>query len=242
MLRAVTFDFWRTLIWEPPGELERVRLVHWARILGELGHRVPPQDLAAAHEAAFQQASASWRRGEQYRVEHATVAMLGHLGLELSADGQDRLTAAFSQAGRETPLETANGIAEALDALRADGLRIGIVCDVGLTPSPVLLEHLDRRGLLDRFDHWSFSDEVGSYKPDPEPFEHALDGLGVRAEEAAHVGDQRRTDVAGALAAGLLAVRYSGVFDDTDSSLPEAPVVVADHRALPGALRSGAPI
>jgi putative hydrolase of the HAD superfamily len=168
--------------------------------------------------------------------------MLGHLGLELPAAVQDRLVDAFSDAGRETPLETAAGVGEALDVLRASGLKIGIVCDVGLTPSPVLREHLERRGLLAKFHHWSFSDEVGAYKPDRRPFDHALAGLGVSAAEAAHVGDQRRTDVAGALDAGWLAVRYAGVFDDQDGSLPEAPVVVHDHRALPETLQAGAPI
>jgi putative hydrolase of the HAD superfamily len=163
--------------------------------------------------------------------------MLGHLGLELPAAVQDRLVDAFSDAGRETPLETAAGVGEALDVLRASGLKIGIVCDVGLTPSPVLREHLERRGLLAKFHHWSFSDEVGAYKPDRRPFDHALAGLGVSAAEAAHVGDQRRTDVAGALDAGWLAVRYAGVFDDQDGSLPEAPVVVRDHRALPEILQ-----
>ena len=66
--------------------------------------------------------------------------------------------------------------------------------------------------LLGYFDHWSFSDEVGWYKPAPEIFRHALDGLGgVAPERAAHVGDLRRTDVAGARAMGMTAVRYRGV-------------------------------
>ena len=53
------------------------------------------------------------------------------------------------------------------------GLRIGIVCDVGLTGSPTLLAHLEHHGLADHFDHWSFSDVVGVYKPAPEIFAHA---------------------------------------------------------------------
>ena len=31
--------------------------------------------------------------------------------------------------------------------------------------------HLDKHGLLDVLDHWSFSDEVGHYKPSPLIFE-----------------------------------------------------------------------
>ena len=113
-------------------------------------------------------------------------------------------------------------------------MRIGIVCDVGMTPAPALREHLDRHDLLGRFTHWSFSDEVGVYKPDPAIFRHALDGLGgVAPERAAHVGDLRRTDVAGARAMGMTAVRYTGVFDDDSADMPEGDHVVADHARLP---------
>jgi FMN phosphatase YigB (HAD superfamily) len=90
--------------------------------------------------------------------------------------------------------------------------------------------------VLALFDHWSFSDEVGWYKPDRRIFEHALAGLGgVDPGRAAHVGDIRRTDVAGAQAMGMLAVRYCGISDDTDSG-PEGDVVVADHAHLSAAL------
>ena len=105
-----------------------------------------------------------------------------------------------------------------------------------MTPSDILRKHLARHGLLDAFDHSSFSDEVGCYKPDRRIFEHALDGLGARAETTAHVGDLRRTDVAGALAMGMTAVRYTGVFDDRSQPEPEGHHVVADHAELAAAL------
>jgi putative hydrolase of the HAD superfamily len=47
------------------------------------------------------------------------------------------------------------------------------------------------------------SGEVGVEKPDPRIFDLALAACGVRPEAAVHVGDSRRTDVAGALAAGI---------------------------------------
>ena len=61
------------------------------------------------------------------------------------------------------------------------------------------------------FAGWSFSDEVGWYKPAPQMFQHSLDYLGTTASATAHIGDIRRTDVAGANAAGFLAIRYRGV-------------------------------
>jgi FMN phosphatase YigB (HAD superfamily) len=76
-------------------------------------------------------------------------------------------------------------------------------------------------------------------------FRHALDGLGgADPAEAAHVGDLRRTDVAGARAVGMVAVRYSGVADDPGSVEAgtheiEGDLVVADHRDLAALLGIG---
>jgi len=47
------------------------------------------------------------------------------------------------------------------------------------------------------------------------------------------VGDRRRTDVAGAIAMGMTAIRYNGVYEDEAISAPEAGLVVADLAALP---------
>ena len=200
------------------------------------GTPVDLERLKAAHAHAFGQASTNWRTNRQYVVEHAVADMLGHLDLTITGERRQDLVPAFSDAGAVTPLHLAPGIEQTLTRLHALGLRLGIVCDVGLTPSPVLRDHLERRGLLNLFHHWSFSDETGDYKPATAPFMHACSGLGVEPHEAAHVGDQRRTDVVGALTAGLTAVRYAGVFDDLDESLPSGDIVVRHHAELPDAL------
>lgn len=50
------------------------------------------------------------------------------------------------------------------------------------------------------------SGEVGVWKPDPAIFGHTCRAAGVRASEAAHVGDSLLSDIAGARAAGLVAI------------------------------------
>ncbi len=78
---------------------------------------------------------------------------------------------------------------------------------------------------------------MGAYKPASAIFQHALDGLGGPVpERVAHVGDLRRTDVAGALAMGMVAVRYTGISDDDSQPEPEGHHVVAHHGELPAAL------
>ena len=96
---------------------------------------------------------------------------------------------------------------------------------------------MDDKGLLDRFSGWGFSDEVGHYKPAPQIFEAALAALGAEPEEAMHVGDLRRTDIAGAAALGMRTARYRGLHDDPDlESGPEAELVLDSHLELPEAL------
>jgi putative hydrolase of the HAD superfamily len=125
---------------------------------------------------------------------------------------------------------------DAVAGLSARGIRLGIICDVGFTPSTALLGHLERHGLLKYFDHWSFSDEVGCYKPDPRIFEHALAGLGAPdPARCVHVGDRRRTDVAGARALGMRAVRITAVFED-DEPGPDDDIVISSYRELLPAL------
>lgn len=232
MIEAVTFDYWQTLVWEQPGGLQSGRVAAWAGLFEEAGIAVPAGSLDEAHASAFELASASWRAGRQYTAEHAGRHVVEHLGVEVPPDVAQAVVEAFSSAGRQTVLHVTEGLQEVLQALRDQDVRVGIVCDVGLTPSPVLRDHLAERDLLRFFDAWAFSDEVGAYKPSRAPFEHVLGELGVDdPTRAAHTGDNRRTDVAGARGMGMTSVRYTGVFDDR-TEYPEADLVVATHREM----------
>ena len=105
--------------------------------------------------------------------------MLALLGVEVSQDVHDRLLGSITDPDPASDPHLTPNVAETLVALRERGLRIGIICDVGLAPSTTLRRYLSARGVLGLFDHWSFSDEVGTFKPDPVIFDHALAGLAV---------------------------------------------------------------
>jgi putative hydrolase of the HAD superfamily len=64
-------------------------------------------------------------------------------------------------------------------------------------------EKLRASALADRFDAIVVSGELGTAKPDPAVYAHALRALGAEPGDAAMVGDSLRNDVDGALAAGL---------------------------------------
>jgi FMN phosphatase YigB (HAD superfamily) len=234
----VTFDFWNTLMWEEPGSLREQRLAVWAETLPAAGVAVDAAALEAAHDAAHRAYEEAWRAGRQFRVEEASEQIAAELwGEEAAPAARDALLAGYSEAGRRAAVHPSDGVAECLRSLTEAGVALGIICDIGLTPSSVVRELLARHDLLGHFSGMSFSDEVGHYKPAPEIFAHALESVGcAEAAEAAHIGDRRRTDVGGAIASGLTAVRYRGVYEDPQTDAPEAPIVIDRLDELPDRL------
>jgi putative hydrolase of the HAD superfamily len=124
-----------------------------------------------------------------------------------------------------------HGAQQTLVALRARDVRTALICDTGLTPGRVVREHLDRLGLLHHLEVLVFSDEVGVPKPNAKGFRAALDFLGAEAKRCVHVGDIKRTDVAGGRDVGMQTVRITESHDD-ESDLAEADEVVEGHAEL----------
>ncbi len=88
--------------------------------------------------------------------------------------------------------------APTLRALRARGIRIGIVSNVPQDLRPIFAAH----GLAELVDSFTHSFEVGAEKPDPAIFLRACEALGTTPGETLMVGDHPVAD-AGALKAGL---------------------------------------
>ena len=90
------------------------------------------------------------------------------------------------------------GVPEALDALRARGLRLACVSNWDVS----LGHALAAAGLAERLDAIVSSAEAGAPKPDPRPFLLALERLDANPARALHIGDGE-VDREGAAAAGL---------------------------------------
>jgi putative hydrolase of the HAD superfamily len=229
---AISFDFWHTLVAEPAGVMSALRREAVVRAL--LEHEVEVEaEVLEAHLAATQALQAeAWRRGEHFEPERAAAAFADAIeGLE--GPGHGRVVEAYLGAGEAAELELTPGAAETLERLAGAGLPLGIVCDVGLTGSRHLRAFLERAGVLRHFRAWAFSDEVGHYKPSPAIFAHLLGRLGIEPGPVVwHVGDLRRTDVAGARASGLVPIRYRGENDDR-SDAPDADLVIDELSELP---------
>jgi putative hydrolase of the HAD superfamily len=112
-----------------------------------------------------------------------------------------------------------------LDDLRAHGLKLGLVSN-GIRDLSAFVAHhrLDVDAIVDSRTH-------GYVKPHPTIFQAALERLGVRAGEAAMVGDSVEEDVNGARALGMHAILV-----DRDDRHPEVSDRLTDLYGLPAAL------
>ena len=235
MFEAVTYDFWETIAREAQESLLERRTNAWSELLRD--SEVPPEVVRRTFEETWRIHSEHWRAGRQFTPVMAAERAVEDLGVAVSDRLREELVDAFADAGATAELIVNEGLRETLGELKRRGIRTGIICDVGFTSGEQLRAFLQRRGLLAFFDGWAFSDEVGVYKPDPAIFARALTSLGdVPAERALHIGDLRRTDVAGARAFGMTSVRYRGANDDDDEDLPDADHVIDHHPQLLGLL------
>ncbi|MCO1657851.1 HAD family hydrolase [Pseudonocardia humida] len=128
------------------------------------------------------------------------------------------------------------GALRALAALRRR-VPVGLVADGEVTGQRRKLAAL---GLTDAFDVVVLGDLDGRdrRKPHPAPFRRALAGLGVPPERVVMIGDRPDEDVAGAVAAGLRAVRvrtgeYATRPDHPGTWFSAPCLALAVHRLLP---------
>jgi putative hydrolase of the HAD superfamily len=240
-LRAITVDFWGTLIHDQPradDHYRERRLADFAAILGKAGIRVAPRSLSRGYDVSGRELSWVWSQNRDVPVlRHVTSLLEGAeagLSARLSRAVVDELIEAYGRPALLAPPRPAPGAAEALAALRERGLRLAVVSNTMRTPGAVLRTLLDRQGLLAPFEHLTFSDEVGVRKPGAQIFHLTLAKLGVEAAEAVHVGDDAVLDVLGARSAGLRVVQVTAAALAADSIRPD--VVIEKLADLPDAI------
>lgn len=215
--RAVTFDCWGTLIYEP--DVVRGREVRVSALCGMTG--LSSDRAGELLEAGWRQHHDEWAAGRQ----HGAAGVAAHIAAAVGApaDVEAQMVAALEEASLSCDVSM---VPEALDTLKAvkdAGLATALICDTGFSPGRVVRSLLGRHGLTDHLDALVFSDEVGVPKPNAKMFAAAMGAIG--GGPAVHIGDLRRTDVAGARAAGLGSVRFRGVYDDP-SDHPDADAVI----------------
>jgi HAD superfamily hydrolase (TIGR01509 family) len=216
MLEAVLFDWGETLArWEWDAELLEVG--HTAG-LRAIGHDPLPALTPRFIETYLPLLDAPGTL-EQIGYEGLVGRMLADAGIE----ADERRVARFVEAEHvavETATELASTTHALLEALRARGLKLGIVSNA-FDPPALLHADFERLGIAARIDTAVFASEAGVRKPHPAIFERALEVLGVRAERTLFVGDSLTVDIGGAAALGMHTCQAVWFRADDDPDGPE---------------------
>jgi len=115
---------------------------------------------------------------------------------------------------------------ETLTALKADGLKLGLLSDF---PPLKKLEYL---GIADYWDAVLCSEETGRLKPDPIPFRALSAALQVPPERILYVGNSIEYDIRGAKQAGFKAALVQNPLSLRFRKVPEADFIFKDYRQL----------
>ena len=243
-LAAVTLDCWQTLLVDTDNSraigLRTEALKEAASRTGRVISTVGATEIL---DAAWRRHTHDWQDHKAVGSGHMARWCLESLGLgheDVSREAPE-LERIFAHAGLQSEIQPLDGARETLEFLIAAGVRCALVCDTGYSPGPVVRQFLARAGLLENLEAQIFSDEVGVPKPEPAIFHAALRALGAGTTESVHVGDLKRTDVAGARSLGMRTVRIRQTHDDA-SPLSEADCVVDSHADLRAALAPLIPV
>lgn len=178
-------------------------------MLGRIGAEVPADEFDRLYRASAAEADRWWRDEHRgYTTADRIRWLLAQLAIERPASCEHiaRAVEEVDDTLTAIPPPLLPGAAEGIRAL-ATRFKLAIVSDTGFASGRAQDKLLAQDGLLDCFGATVYSMDVGHAKPRPEPFQRALDRLDVVPAAAIHVGDIERTDVAGALAVGMRAVR-----------------------------------
>ena len=210
MLKVLTCDYWNTLVREKGSETTgRVVMERLTRILRTYGQERPRAVVAEATGACRDLVMAGQvKEGRETPPEEQVAWILARLGVELTPDLVQAVHAAYITAALEEMPEPVPGVTAVLPEL-SRRLRLAVICNTGRTPGSTARIILERLGLAGYFTHLTFSNEEGVAKPHPAIFQRTLAALGVEPQEAAHIGDDPRTDVKGARAVGMHALWFN---------------------------------
>jgi FMN phosphatase YigB (HAD superfamily) len=213
-LRAVTFDYWDTIYTGAPApERGALRQAAIRRLFETFDRAVPDDEFISLYRAAGAEAERWWREEQRgYTTQERIRWLLARVNVERPADCAHVAAAerAIDDALLSHPAPLIPGAGDGLARL-GSAYTLGIVSDTGFASGKSQDRLLAQDQLLSLFTATVYSMDIGHAKPRPEPFAAALRALGTAPADSLHVGDNERTDVRGALNAGMRAVRVDFV-------------------------------
>src|SRR6267154_1473726 len=180
-----------------------------AEFAGEFAPLSPQQVAAAIVDSGrkfWATAEAAWRlklaeaRHEVVRSGFAALAAAHRTAL--STDLAIRLADRFT-AYREEEMFVFPGAHDAIDALKARGVKLALVTNGAALPQRAKVECF---ALAHRFDHIQIEGEHGFGKPEERAYLHAMEALGVTSSDTWMVGDNLEWEIEAPQRLGIYAI------------------------------------
>lgn len=211
-LEAVTFDLWETLLFESYGASEkrtRTRCTNLSRTLNRFGLNISPAQTSSALDETISQLLEIW--DDDRDVTHLDqlrflVRFASDGEAELRTEWVRELSTAYISPLFEIPPYINPGASKCLKWLKTQELRVGLICNTGLTPGFGLRKFLSEGHIAGFFNTMTFSDETCIRKPNSGIFLLTAKQLGVKPSGIIHIGDNLKADVWGAKNAGFKAL------------------------------------
>jgi putative hydrolase of the HAD superfamily len=203
----------------------------WNNVTAEFAHEfaplLPQQVAAAILDSArkfWAAAGAEWRlklEEARHEVVRGGFAALSAAGPVLPGELAVRLADRFT-AYREEQMFIFPGAHDAIDALKARGVKLALVTNGAAQPQRAKVE---RFALAHRFDHIQIEGEHGFGKPEERAYLHAMEALGVSASDTWMIGDNLEWEIVAPQRLGIYAI-WIDVHGD---GLPEGSTVKPDR-------------
>ncbi len=221
MLKAVTFDFWDTLVYAT--DYTNARIDFLTNFLGKEGFSQEKELIKVAYLSAQKAFYNTWKHEQRYFSAGERIdIVLRELKITVSEESKHAIIKEFEEIVLRVPPLIMHDAETVLQSLH-ERYTIGLICDSGMSPGNILRRILKKQKLLKYFHATVFSDEIGYTKPHTKIFGRALEKLQVRPDEVAHIGDLLATDIAGAQAYGMKAIWYNWKNDKNENEMNIVP-------------------
>ena len=244
MIKAITFDLWDTVFIDdsdepkrkaagrPTKAEERRMLVHQFierhQPIGKEIVNYVYNGIDAAFSKVWHELHVTWSVRERLDL------ILKGLKRDLPGTKMNELIRLHEEMELEFRPEVVKDFHAAIKALKKN-YKLGVISDTIFSPGRALRQLLQDEGLLDFFDVFIFSDEIGHAKPAPEVFQAAIQALLVEPNEIVHIGDRESNDICGPHQSGMKAVLCTAILD-RGSNHTQADAKFNAYKFFPGAI------
>ncbi|NOR74283.1 MAG: HAD-IA family hydrolase [Draconibacterium sp.] len=246
MIKAITFDLWDTVFIDDSDEPKRKAA---GRLSKKEERRALVLQYASKHkkvtkelvESIYNTVDAAFSKVWHSQFVTWTVAdrmelIFKGLDIMLPADEMNEIVKLHEEMELEFRPDFIEGVGDAIAELHKT-YKLGVISDAIFSPGRVLRELLKGENLLQYFDHFVFSDEIGHSKPQPIVFESAYKNMGVQPHEMIHIGDREHNDTIGPKNVGVGALLCLASLN-RGSENTKADAIFSNYKELPSIVNS----